>query len=860
MVPGNDRAKRAGAVLEEIGKGRPEEVIAALSDKSLTTTPDAGVRLETLGKVMNQSGKFTEQGKEALLQGLASPHKQTRESAARGVVESLGKLNGKDITEVVNRPSPELSAELARNVDRIPGPVGRELAKRLTESITEGTGQGVKDRVTQQANMLGSLGRFVGPHDIAALGRLAGTDGLKNIEKNLRQDVTLSDGAEVKDTARDLQKTVGKALLNIADSSLDEGGRSRAISTLADKDWGLSVREDQGFKKDLETFGKKHADNPTVSDAVSRMSLGAEKPTLAGQFRGMGVPLSDSVIARLTDRAVTKLGAAKVQEVVNRIGLFNALPPDARAKVSGSSDTIDEGEKLNLSGKSVDAKTFATLPADVRKEINGDQPLKPDEKLRVDKEIKLSAAEFNRLPVESRRALNGDDRFLKPPDKVQVPSTIDAKTFNALPSELRKELSGTDKPLREAEKLDLTNKSISNKDINLLPAHLREKITGSRDAQPSDGFVMLDKLKGKSIEAADFNQLPADLRKRLNGGKEDQLFEGERLPDLSLLALDAERFNQLPADVRRTITGTSQLLEKGQSLNLSGKTFDAQTFNALPESLRKSLNGGTDLTLAADKTFSPKPADAKVSAEVFNSLPENARRLLTGVDKIPGGAVSLRGVELTAETFNRLPEDLRTALTGSAEKWPAGRVARDLSGKTIGAETFNKLSPEVRSKLTETERTIDPTRALMMMANGTLDAKDSPLKFLTGNPPLGERVSKLAREASDASTESVRDLRRARFDVDGKLNGLKKNANESLGMKWALDLLGDYVEHESRHTLPKSKTGLQVSLTHNGKQEQAIFEVKDSNRRLSGKGEEVGRAALRTDRLDLAKEVGRYSE
>ncbi|MBX9695477.1 MAG: hypothetical protein K2Z81_24035, partial [Cyanobacteria bacterium] len=87
MLPGDERARRAGAALMEISQSNPDAVSKILSDGLLRIIPDAGVRLETLGKVMSDAGKATESGKEALFHGLSSPERKTRDSAARGVVE-----------------------------------------------------------------------------------------------------------------------------------------------------------------------------------------------------------------------------------------------------------------------------------------------------------------------------------------------------------------------------------------------------------------------------------------------------------------------------------------------------------------------------------------------------------------------------------------------------------------------------------------------------------------------------------------------------------------------------------------------------------------------------------------------------
>ncbi|MBX9695478.1 MAG: hypothetical protein K2Z81_24040, partial [Cyanobacteria bacterium] len=582
----------------------------------------------------------------------------------------------------------------------------------LASSLTAGIGTD-SEGFNLRASMLGSLGRFVGPQEISALTKLSGRQGLQLLEANLRHQQTSRDlrfdtfdtetlSEDLTEKARDLQRTLGKTLLSIASSSLDERGRARAISALADKDWSINIRADKNFREALSTFIQKHRDNPTVLASVSRLVVDGKSSSPAARFRSMGVEMSDYTLSALTDRAVTRYGADKVEQVINRIALFNALPPDARAKLTGSSDTIAEGETLELKGKTLDARTYASLPLNIRKEINGDAGIKPDEKLVVARKVNITGAEFNLLPTESRRLISGSDRRLAESDVVSLPGSIDAKTFNALPESLRMEISGSKKPLRESVTLSLTDKIISNRDLNLLPGSLRAKITGStKQESPPEGFITLDRLKGRVLDAKDVNQMHASLRKSLTG-KEVPLFEGERVTDISRFSIDATKFNQLSSDVKRYITGHSQLLERGQKLNLAGSSFDSQTFNALSDNLRKQLNGGKAIVLEPGQKFKPKSANALLDAEKFNQLSVTDRRILTGVDKVePNRNVSLRGVELSAELFNKLPEDLRTAITGSSDELSRDRVVRDLSPVTIDGITFNKLAPEHRQRLRE---------------------------------------------------------------------------------------------------------------------------------------------------------------
>ncbi|MBX9692746.1 MAG: hypothetical protein K2Z81_10205, partial [Cyanobacteria bacterium] len=420
MVPGNERARRAAIALLEIAQSRPSEVITALSDKALAHFPDDGLRLETLGKVMSQAGMLTGSSKESLFEGLASPSRETRASSARGIVECIHKLKAEDLAAIAERPSAELAAALSNRVDRIPGPVGRALAQRITEGIARDVrSNGGEECLFQRADMLGALGRFVGAQEIGTLTRLSGERGLKTMSLHLGQE-----------NARAVQKFLGKTLLTIGTASLDEGGRARAIAALAGNDWGL----DRQLDREIASFGKRYADNPSVSEAVTRLISTGDRPTLAAQFRRMGVPIGDASVATMTENAITRYGAEKVQTIIDRIALFNALPPEERARVSASSEKVSEGENFNLKGKTLDARTFASLPEYVRKKINGDVLLKVGEKVNVTEQIVLTALEFNWLPAQSRRALNGEARFLKPAQTVSLSGSLDAHTFNALPA------------------------------------------------------------------------------------------------------------------------------------------------------------------------------------------------------------------------------------------------------------------------------------------------------------------------------------------------------------------------------------------------------------------------------------------
>ncbi len=854
MVPGNDRSKRVATALEEIAAIRPDEVICALSDRLQTTLPDSAVRLETLGKIMALTGRFTNQAREALYEGLSSPVKTARESAARGLFAFARNFSTGDLDQIVERPSAELTAELSGNVDRIPSTTGRDLTKRLVDSISASTGGDLKDRISLLASMAGSLGRFITVEDLVSLTKYAGDAGVRLLERMQGEG-----GSE--DSAKEVQQLLGKTLLSIAESAVDEASRSRAITALASGNWGISIRDDQQFKRNLEAFAVKHSDNLAVSDAVSKLTYGAQRPSLAAQFKELGLPLSDAAIDRLTEQAITRYGAAKLQEVLTRIALFNSLSLDARLAVSASGGPIELGEKLNLRGKTLDSITFAALPENIRTEINGNRPVRAGETITVDKDVNLVAAEFNRLSSEARQRLQeGEPRFLTAGQTASISGPIDARTFNALPAEVRRQLSGSDEPLKEPEKLDLTRAHISAEDFNLLPPAVRAKITGSPNRWSGEGMLPRDLVRGKSIDAADFNRLSLPLRKKLSG-KEDLLSEGERLPDLSRFSLDAAKFNRLPVDVRRAITGSSEELATGQSLDLTGKRLDAITYNALPEALRRRLNGGELAVLSGDQTLVPKPENAKIDAATFNALSPATRRLLTGTDRpVERGAISLRGVELTAELFNKLPEELRLPLTGTTERWPAGRIARDLSRMSIGAESYNALPESTRKALSSTDRPIDALRALLLLANGTLDSKDSPMKFLLQPPPLEQRVADVRRGAARESELSQGDLRLLQAEIDGKLGGFYKNANKSLGWRRIWDLAGDTVDVATLGTLDPSRTGLQVARPHAGDQWRYISQLRDRQTQVR---EQLGQAsvvALRSDRLELADDVARYSQ
>jgi uncharacterized protein YoxC len=856
MVPGNDRAKRAATALEEIAASRPDEVIAALSDRLQSAVPDNGLRLETLGKVMARTGRSTEQAREAIYLGLSSPLKETRQSAARGVLALAADLTAKDLDEIVQRPSAELTAELSKNVDRLTARVGGELTRKLVDSISDSTGDNFTERISQLAAMAGTLGRFISVADLVTLTKFAGESGLKLIQEKLNQDAEGSD-----DSAKEIQQLLGKTLLSIAESALDEGTRGRAITALASLDWGIAIPRDQQFKRRLEAFGVNHSDNPAVSDAVSRLTYGAQRPTLAAQFRELGLPVSDATLNRLTEQATSRYGTDKVQEVLNRIALFNSLPADVRLAVSGSGAQIEAGEKLNLKGKTLDSTTFGALPESVRKEINGNTPVRSGESITVDKDVNVVAVEFNRLSPEVRSRLNnGETRFLTQAQVASVGGPIDARTFNTLPAAVRRCLSGFDQPLKEAERLDLSGKTISAEDINSMPPALRAQITGSTAIWTREGAIPEEMLRGKKIDAEDFNRLSRNLRKKLSG-KEDLLSEGERLPDLSRFSLDAARFNRLPADVRRTITGSAEELASNQNLDLKGKTFDAATFNALPEALRRRLNGGELPVLSGAQTFEPKPENATLDAAAFNALSPAARRLLTGTDRpLANGTVPLRGVELTAELFNKLPEDLRLALTGSTEPWREGRVARDLALLPIDAETFNALPETTRKALSSTDKAVDPLRVLTLLANGTLDAKDSPMKFLLQPPALEQQVAALRRRAATDSELSQASLNLLQVDIDGKLGGFYKNVNQSLGWRRIWDVAGEAVDVASLGTLAPSRTGLQVARTHAGDQWQYISQLRERQARLPEQLGQASLAALRADRMQLAQDVTRYFE
>ncbi|MBX9691459.1 MAG: hypothetical protein K2Z81_03680, partial [Cyanobacteria bacterium] len=364
MVDGSDRAKRAGAALESIAETYSESVIKTLTDGLFKNMPDSGVRLETLGKVLSKTDNVTEKSKEALMKGLTSSDSQTRRSTARGIIFLLSDLNGKDLQDLVKYSSKELAVETGRNIESIPFSVGRKLVQSLTGSFLDGQGMDVVESATGKALMLGVLGRFVVSRDLSSLAKLSGKEGLKTIEAALDRDASSEElRQQVQDNAKVLQRTFGKMLLSIAGSSLEEGGRVRAISVLSNRDWNLDTRTDKQLREDLEAFGKRFGDNPGVSLALSKLSYNADKPSLAAQFRSLGLPsMSDVRVRALTESAVKQYGSEKVQQVLDATALFLALPADARAKLVP--DTTDQEVRGRIIRQGVDPSQVLRQLAD----------------------------------------------------------------------------------------------------------------------------------------------------------------------------------------------------------------------------------------------------------------------------------------------------------------------------------------------------------------------------------------------------------------------------------------------------------------------------------------------------------------
>jgi hypothetical protein len=696
---GDELARSASDSLLRLSKTHPE-LRESIMERLATKEQDNNerFRLETLGKIAAQDpAHIPEYVHEALQRGLSSPSRATHISAIKGMMAYAGSLTDGDIRAIASNVSSDVAGQLADNVTKLDSVRGAELMALLRTPLQTGT---PPDRISA-AQCMGVLGsRFGTAENVAALAQIGGPKAEKQLyEQFLKDGFGLPrDPKKAAEDVETLRRTAGDALLKMTENSQDSAIKSRSFKAFSQHDFGFDFHNDWWMKQRLTELAKHNPVNATIRSGVARLEYGMPRPSAVGTFRDRGALLPDQAMEVLTKTAVNNYGDSSVLQVGDRIALFNALQPDVRRKLSGSSQPLEEGHRLDLTGKTIDSKTFYALPASVQKDLAPGKAPQPGEALTADKLAgkSISAASFNSLPENARKALNnGSSAFLKEPQALNLEGRIvDRQVYNSLPPEARKLLTGSKEPLAEPQKLDLSNYRMTAEEFNTLPPQMRKQINGSEDPLPTRSgpdatwqVLPAEKLKGQFIDAHSFNQLPEFLRRRLRNGDGGQLDEGwQSIPDLHNRSLTASMVNdQLTADQRLALTGSKAPIKEA-SLDMSGRTIDAKTYNGLPG-------------------------------------------------------------------------DIKRALTGHSRNLPADFVIRDLSAVSIDARTFNNLPASERSSISGTVERIDAGRALAQMANKSIESADSPLHFLmTKDHGLEDQVRQLKIKADADLNDAQKQL------------------------------------------------------------------------------------------------------
>lgn len=316
--------------------------------------------------------------------------------------------------------------------------------------------------------------------------------------------------------------------------------------------------------------------------------------------------------------------------------------------------------------------------------------------------------------------------------------------------------------------------------FNSLTAEQRLALSSSTEDLKEGQFLRLD---DKPINSATFAALPVELRKQLLG-TETMPINIKEVPNLADWKISSREFNALPAHSRRDLTGSTDKIAGGFDLS-KVEPLSAESIKRMSPELASLLTG--DPGFKADK-LSPSEFKVKeLSAEQFNNLSDDDRKMLTGTEGTlaDGSILSLAGkTEFWAGPGSPVfSQETRHRLTGSLDhaKGPNYPTYTDLSRLSIDHKTYNALPDAVKAKLNCTDDRLDPSNVLRQMASGTIKEADSGAKFLLGNPPLEERISKL-QEASSEKIKQLEDTKAKSINyMNAGLKDMERNANTSVG-------------------------------------------------------------------------------
>lgn len=654
-APGDELATRASDALTKIAKEHPAlrmDIMKVLtSDAQLKMLGDESKKLETLGRIAAlDPTNIPDQVRITLRDGLKQP--QTHESAVKGMMSMAAHLGSKDIKAFSENLSPAMIDQLRVGAFKVSPTRGAELSNALAGRALDQRGEYTPAERIEAMKALAAVGPYHATSDsIAALKMLGGGSGKKLLDMQLRRDKDFERNDKLRaEASNNIRHQAAETLLNIAEHAPNNRRKTEAFNAFANRDWDqLSkdfLRPDGPLHQRLAQLMRDNPENVAIQSGVPKLLYGldkqvangkpsdgsTEKPDaarLAGTFRDRGASLPDEALRQLSMKAIERYGKDTVAQVSDRLALFNALPPDMRRRLTGSDTPLKDGTELSLKGRTIDAKTFNSLPAETRKALFGTiERIQEPESLIFPTDKTIKPEQFNKLPENVRAKLSADGSGRRLGREDACPNlkgrSLDARTYNSLNDEQKKILNDGhqkgDKLSEGGTVPDLSRVSLRSAQFNSLGSDLKEAL-GFPPKNIPDGQSV--SLAGRTINAKTFNKLPEDVREAITGSME-RLPEGRILLDLSGTSISAKHFNSLGKEQRISLSATDQRLDAGVVLGqlANGTIKDS-------DSLCRVLIGEPQLEKQLDKWQKDAAADAQkadANSKMLCQLREQAVR------------------------------------------------------------------------------------------------------------------------------------------------------------------------------------------------------------------------------------------
>ncbi len=424
-------ARRSQNQLTDIAKADPklrkvimEELTSTLQTKDL---PDKSNKYETLAKIAALVPQdIPDNVRETLRSGVEN--KDTREYALAGMISLADAMNSGDMRTFAKHLTPAAIENLKQSAHKLSPFKGAQLCDVLAKNASDPFLVNTIEQREMAIKGLAALGPLHATKgSIAAIESFGGIFGKQMVMEQFKVSPRLND-RDRESAAERIQKAAALCLLDIAEKSPSTGRKTDAFTAFSSKFWGEEsskafTQEYSGFRNRLIGLARANPDNITIQAGVQKLvavdkgmiGRGGWSPgegcsdttKLAVALKNKGMSGSDETLEKLSKELVEKYGAKESQLLIDRIALFNALPPAVKQRLTAI-DKLDEGQSLRLHGKTLSAETFNKLPPEVRNTIVGHTKLlEKDQTVSNELEGKsISAEVFNSLSTELRKELN----------------------------------------------------------------------------------------------------------------------------------------------------------------------------------------------------------------------------------------------------------------------------------------------------------------------------------------------------------------------------------------------------------------------------------------------------------------------